>query len=94
MRNDFESQTMVTVSAAEFQKNFGQYRERAQREPVTVTSYGRDSVVVVSAEEYQRLKSIDQKAFAIWDADQDDLDAILNSEPHPDTALYDHELKP
>lgn len=86
---------MVTVSAAEFQKNFGQYREKAQSEPVTVTSYGRDSVVVVSAEEYRRLKSRDDReAFAVRDADEADIEAMLTSEPHPDAARYDHELEP
>jgi len=40
---------MTTVTASEFQKNFGAYKEKAQREPVIVTSNGRESVVVISA---------------------------------------------
>lgn len=43
---------MITVPASEFQKNFGAYKEIAQREPVVVTSNGRESVVVISAEVY------------------------------------------
>ncbi len=43
---------METVTASEFQKNFGAFKEIAQREPVTVTSNGRESVVLISATEY------------------------------------------
>lgn len=43
---------MKTVTASEFQKNFGNFKEVAQREPVTVTSNGRESVVLISAAEY------------------------------------------
>lgn len=43
---------MKTVTASEFQKNFGNFKEIAQREPVTVTSNGRESVVLISAAEY------------------------------------------
>ena len=43
---------MKTVSESEFQKNFGAFKEMAQREPITVTSNGRESVVLISAAEY------------------------------------------
>lgn len=43
---------MKTVTASEFQRNFGNFKEVAQREPVTVTSNGRESVVLISAAEY------------------------------------------
>ena len=82
----------MKVSAAEFQKNFGRYREKARSEAVTVTSYGRDSVVLLSIEEYQRLKSRDQGSFDIGEAEPDDLQAMLESEPHPDAAAFEHEV--
>ena len=53
---------MITVTSVEFQKQFGQYRELAQREPITVTSHGRDSVVLLSAAEYMKLKQNFQTA--------------------------------
>lgn len=52
---------MDTVTASEFQKNFGRYQAQAQRGAVKVTSHGRDSVVLISAEDYKRLKSIDDR---------------------------------
>jgi hypothetical protein len=55
---------MVDVSAAEVQRNFGAYRERAEGthgtpEPVTVMHYNKPSVVIIGAEEYERLKRKD-----------------------------------
>ena len=49
---------MTTVSASEFQKKFGHFKEVAQREPVMVTSNGRESVVLLSAAEYAELKKL------------------------------------
>ncbi len=55
---------MAEVSSAEVQRNFGVYRERAEGlhgtpEPVTVLHYNKPSVVIISAEEYDRLKRQD-----------------------------------
>ena len=56
---------MAEVSSAEVQRNFGAYRERAEGahgtpEPVTVMHYNKPSVVIIAAEEYQRLKRKDE----------------------------------
>ncbi|MCI5066477.1 type II toxin-antitoxin system prevent-host-death family antitoxin [bacterium] len=45
----------MIVPSSEFQKNFGHFKELAQREPVTVTSNGRESVVLISAAEFAEL---------------------------------------
>ena len=47
---------MVKVTSAQLIKQFGRYHDAALREPVTVTKHGRDSVVMLSAEEYYRLR--------------------------------------
>ena len=52
---------MPTVTAAELQRQFGLYREIARKEPVTVTHHGRESLVVLAAEEYRRLKALDTR---------------------------------
>ena len=52
---------MNTVTASELQKNFGRYQAQAQRDAVMVTSHGRDSVVLISAEDYERLKKLDDR---------------------------------
>ena len=53
---------MREVPATEFTRNFGQYREIAQREPIAVTSHGRATGYFVSAVEFEKLQRI--KAFA------------------------------
>ena len=55
---------MATVTASEFQKNFGVFKEMAQREPVKVTSNGRESVVLISADEYARYLKREKSRYA------------------------------
>lgn len=45
---------MKTFTALDAKNRFGQVIDAAQREPVTVTRQGRPSVVILSADEYQR----------------------------------------
>ena len=48
---------MSVVSSAEFQRNLGLYQDKALAEPVTITKNGRERLVLLSVDEYQRLKS-------------------------------------
>lgn len=52
---------MPTITASELQKNFGKYQAHAQREAVTVTSHGRDSVVLLSVDEYDRFRKMEDQ---------------------------------
>ena len=54
----------MRVSTADFIKNFGAVTDRALAEPVTVTRQGRDWLVLMSVEEYQRLKQRDRRVIA------------------------------
>lgn len=59
---------LADISAPEFAKNFGRYKEEAQREPVAITSYGRISGYFLSAREYaelQRLRAFERKVYRI-----------------------------
>ena len=53
---------MPIVSASDFQKRVGEFSDVARHEPVTVTRHGRPSLVLLSAEDYNRLKQIEQHA--------------------------------
>jgi prevent-host-death family protein len=44
------------VTASEFQQSFGALSDKARHEPVIITKHGRDSLVIMSAEEWERLK--------------------------------------
>jgi prevent-host-death family protein len=85
---------MISITSAEFQKSFGRYREVAQREPVAISAYGRDSLVLLSAEEYRRLKRQDRRALHPWELDPDAVAALEAAEPPADAARFDDELKP
>jgi prevent-host-death family protein len=53
---------MPVVNATDFQKRIGEFSDIARREPVTVTRHGRTSLVLLSAEDYQRLKQIEARS--------------------------------
>jgi prevent-host-death family protein len=47
---------MPTVSATHAKQNFAAILDQAQREPVHIRRHDRDVAVVISAEEYRRLR--------------------------------------
>ncbi len=55
---------MRHVSSQELQRNIGQVQDMALQEPVSITRHGRERLVLLSAEEYQRLKQRDKQALA------------------------------
>jgi prevent-host-death family protein len=83
----------VSVSSAEFQKNFGRYREAAIREAVTITNHGRDSLVLLSADEYRRLKKRDREVLHVAELSGEDLEAIRTAELPQESTAFDHELE-
>jgi prevent-host-death family protein len=84
---------MPTVTSAEFQRDFGRYQDLALTEPVTVTRNGRERLVVLSAEEYRRLKQRDREVLGLDDFTDADLQAIRAAEPPTDAAAFDHETR-
>ena len=66
---------MKTVTASEFQKNFGAFKEIAQREPVAITSNGRESVVLISATEYKRYAKL--KESEVTEETKEMMDAFI-----------------
>jgi prevent-host-death family protein len=83
---------MAKVTAARFQKEFGHFRTLAHREAVTVTSHGRDDVVLLSAEEYERLRSLERRAMHVSELSDDELRAIEGVEIPAEASRYDHEM--
>ena len=70
---------MSVVTSAEAQKNFGRYRGPALAEPVVVTQYGKPSVVIISAAEYERLKELDRRVMRLDDMSDAEIEEMLNS---------------
>jgi prevent-host-death family protein len=78
---DYTENAVVRVSAAELQKQFGAYSETAQREPVTITKHGRDSLVLVASETFERMRKAyyAPKHYYAWEL-PDDVVAALEGE--------------
>jgi prevent-host-death family protein len=83
---------VARVPASEFQREFGRLRGVAHREAVIVTNHGRDDVVLVSAEEYQRLRSLDQRAMHVSELSQEEIAALDGVEIPDEAAQYNHEV--
>lgn len=81
----------IRVSSGEFQRRIGQYTDQALTCPVTITRNGRDRTVLISAEEYARLKRRDREVLRIEDFTADDLAAIAATSAPQDAAAFDHE---
>jgi hypothetical protein len=65
---------------------------KALKEPVTVTHHGRASLVVLSIEEFNRLKSLDtRKHYYAWELPDDLAEALKDAKPAPESMRFAHE---
>jgi prevent-host-death family protein len=82
------------VTSAELQKAFGRYREKALKGPVVITNHGRESLVLLSADEYRRLKSQDRRALYPWEMSERDVEGLLASDVAREAEAFDDEYAP
>ncbi len=82
----------MRVSTAEFMKNYGTLADRALVEPVTITKNGRDRLVVISADEYARLKRRDRRVFQVGELTEAQLAALQAADMPADLDHLDSEL--
>jgi prevent-host-death family protein len=74
---------MITVSAAEFQRHFGRYQDEALVQPVAITRNGRERLVVLSTEEYRRLRRRSREVLRPGELTDAELQAIASTDMHP-----------
>lgn len=86
------TEDIVTVSAAEFHRNIRKYEEIALTKPVAITKNGRRRTVLLSAEEYLRLKRRDRRALATGELSERQQEAIRASQAPAEFAALDEEL--
>ena len=72
---------MQRVTSTKFQRAVGEVMFMPRRAPLTITNRGRDELVLVNAQEFNRLKELDKQSLYAWEAGQVDVDAIAQSEP-------------
>lgn len=81
---------MTSITATEFAKEFGRYKEEAQREPVAITTHGRISGYFVSAREYaelQRLRALERRAYRLNELPREIVEGIAAARMSP---AHDH----
>jgi prevent-host-death family protein len=81
------------VTASEFQQAFGALSDKARHEPVVITKHGRDSLVIMSAEEWERLKRRDRRAGLTTELPEEWREAVLDAKVPDEFAFLDDELK-
>jgi prevent-host-death family protein len=84
---------MIKVSAAEFQRNIGRYQDLALSQPVTVTRNGRERTVMISVEEYKRLKQQERRVMRLEDFDDGDLAALERMSAPEAAKAFDIEIE-
>lgn len=84
---------MVRVTSTEFVREVGRYREAALRETVIVTEQGLDVAVMISAEEFRRLKRRDRQVFGSGELPDEILEAVVDAEMDPRHADLDELVK-
>lgn len=87
------SDPMLQVPAEEAQRDFGHYQDKALTQPVAVTRRGRPPVVMISAQEYERLRRRDRQVFRTEEAPEELIKAVLAAEPPAANRRFDEEVR-
>jgi PHD/YefM family antitoxin component YafN of YafNO toxin-antitoxin module len=83
----------VRVTTADFIKNYGRLADQALSEPLTITKNGYDRLVVMSADEYERLKRRDRRVISAGELSDAEIALIAQAEVPAEYAHLDEELK-
>jgi prevent-host-death family protein len=81
------------VMESEFQQSVGALCDKARREPVIIAKHGRDSLVVMSAEEWERLKRRDRRVGLTTELPEEWAEAVREAKVPEELASLDAELK-
>jgi prevent-host-death family protein len=81
------------VSTAELVRNFGPLADKALTAPLTITKNGRDRLVLLSTEEYARLKRRDREVVLPGQLTAEERAAIGAAEVAAEHSDLDQELK-
>jgi hypothetical protein len=82
----------MRVTTADFIKHYGSLADQALAEPVTITKNGRDRLVILSADEYARLKRRDRRVMRVEDFTEEEIALIARAEVPAEYKHLDDEL--
>ncbi len=80
------------VTSSEFQQAFGALSDKARHEPVVITKHGRDSLVVMAAEEWERLKRRDRRVGLTTELSEEWIEAVRSAKVPDEYAHLDDDL--
>lgn len=83
---------MLRFPSHEVQRNWGRMQDMAIVEPVTVTGKGRNRLVMMSWDEYHRLKQRDRQVMLPADFSEKDIEDLENTRAPEETHAFDHEV--
>lgn len=83
----------MRATAADIAKNFGAFADKALTEPVTITKYGREHLVLLSAAEYERLRRRDRQVFRSRELPADLTEAIAQAGPPAEAERFNDECR-
>jgi prevent-host-death family protein len=83
----------MKVTTADFIKHYGRLADRALSEPLTITKNGHDRLVVLSVEEYERLKRRERRVIGAGELTDAEMALIAKAEVPAEHAHLDDELK-
>ena len=84
---------IVKVSAAEFRRNVRIYEDIALSRPLALTRNGREFAVLISSEEYRRLKRRDRQVLHLDNFTDADIAAVEAARAPDASQELDYELK-
>lgn len=84
---------MITTTSKEFQRQFGRYQDEALKQPIAITKNGRERLVVMSAEEYHRLRKRARTVLKASEISQKDYDLLGSIEIPEGDEQWNHELE-
>jgi prevent-host-death family protein len=84
---------VTRTTAMEFQRKFGEFQHRAQREPVEITRHGRRDLVLMSAEHYDWLTAAARRTCRTEDAAPVVIEAMRRAEMNLEMAPLDELMK-
>lgn len=83
---------MSKISSTEFLRAPGRYQDDAQRGAVVIMKHNREHAVLLSAEEYHRLKRRDRLVLRAGEISESDIAAIRNAAAPAEAAAFDDEV--
>ncbi len=82
----------IRVASTDFSKEVGRYQDAALTRPVIVSRNGRDRTVLISVEEYRRLKRRDRQVMSLDDFTDADIAAVKKAKAPSAAAAFNDEI--